>query len=275
MANSSIVLTLESSHSQTQNGLEIKKGAQKPKQGLQALINHLKKVRAGLIKAKIDVQTGDVAPVAASATWTLATVIATDVANVGKQAFTFSAGAPSTENDVNVTVGTAKAFASSTDISLDTGAITETTHGYLTGDVAQVSTSSVLPAGIAASTDYHIIKIDADSYALASSQANAVAGIRIYPTTKGTGNQTVTPNADKCLAFRLAQAVNAHSESSKIVFAVAALAVVTVTAHQKGVIGNQVVFTDQDSTITSTGSGYLAGGLGGAKEVAQQYVLGL
>ncbi len=272
---SSLVLTIESELGQTQMGYDVKKGADKPRQGLQAIINHLKKIRSGQIRSKIDVQTGADAPVAASATWTLATVIATDVANVAKEAFTFSAGAPSTDNDVNVTVGSAKAFASATDLALTAGIITETTHGYLTGDVGQLSTSNTLPTGFVVSTDYHVIKLDADTYALASSQANAVAGIRIYPTALGTGNQTFTPNDDKCLAFRLAEAVNANAEASKIVKAVAAGAVVTVTALQKGLVGNMIPFTDQDATITSTGSGYLAGGTGGAAEATQQYVLGL
>lgn len=271
---STVSIKIKSELTQLQAQTLLKLSGNRPRVGLQAIKTFFQSI-PNSHRAIIDVQTSGTAPVAASATWTLATVIATDVANVGKDAFTFSAGAPATENDVNVTVASAKAFASSTDINLQSGAITETTHGYLTGDVGRMTTSSVLPVGLALSTDYHVIKIDADTYALASSQANAVAGIRIYPSTTGTGNQTFTPNADKSLAFRLAQAVNAHSVCSTIVTAVAALAVVTVTAKEKGVVGNFIAFTDQDSTITSTGSGYLAGGTGGAQDAATTYTLGL
>ena len=272
---STINISIKSELSQTQARLEARKGADKDREGLQALRNLLSKIANRQSRATVYVGTSSAAPVAASGTWTLATVIATDVANVGKDAFTFSAGGPATDNDVNVTVGSAKAFASATDININTGVITETAHGYLTGDVGQLSTSSALPGGFVVSTDYHVIKLDADTYALASSQANAVAGTRIYPTSVGTGNQTFTPNADKCLAFRLAQAVNANADTSLIVKAVAADAVVTVTALEKGIIGNYIQFTDQDSTITSSGSGYLAGGTGGVQEEDQTYDCGL
>ncbi len=271
---STIEITVNSELTQAQAQALVQLSGDRPKEGLRAIKNLFSAI-PGQTRAVIGVKTSAAAPVAASATWTLATVIATDVANLGKDAFTFSAGAPATQNDVNVTVATAKAFASATDIDIRTGIITETTHGYLTGDVGQMTTSSALPGGLALSTDYHIIALTADTYALASSQDNAVAGVRIYPTSIGTGNQTFTPNADKSLAFRLAQAVNAHTVTSTIATAVAAGAVVTVTAKQPGVVGNFIVFTDQDSTITSTGSGYLAGGTGGAQDAGVSYSLGL
>lgn len=271
---SSVILTIKSELSQTELRNRLRVGSAKPKEGLRAIKNFLNAIPSST-RAVIDVQTGTSAPVAASGTWTLATVIATDACSVGGATFTFSAGAPSTENDVNVTVGSAKAFASSTDLALNTAYITESSHGYLTGDVGQMTTSSALPTGFALSTDYHVIKVDANTYQLASSQANAIAGIPIYPTTTGTGNQTFTPSADKSLAYRLMVAVNAHSVASTIVKATAALAVVTLTCLQKGVIGNFVAFSDADSTITSSGSGFLASGTGGPNETVQTYTLGL
>lgn len=272
---STVNISINSERSQAQTRLDVRLGADKDREGLRAIRNFLSRIANRQTRATISVATSAAAPVAASATWTLATVIATDVANVGKDAFTFSAGAPATDNDVNVTVGSAKAFASATDLVLRTGVITETTHGYLTGDVGQLSTSDTLPTGFAASTDYHVIKVDANSYALASSQDNAVAGTRILPSGLGVGNQTFTPNADKCLAFRLAEAVNANADTSLIVSAVAAAAVVTVTALTPGIVGNYIQFTDQDATITSTGSGYLTGGTGGIQEAGQTYDCGL
>lgn len=273
MANSSVVLTIETEKTATQAALDVQVGADKPRMGLKALQTFLNGIAGGQHRAKIDVQVGSVAPVAASGTWTLATVIATDEADLGGVAFTFTAS-PTLETDVLVTIGTAKAFASSTDLTY-AGAVTETTHGYYTGDVGRLTTSSSLPGGFALSTDYFVIKIDADHYALASSFANAIAGTRILPSSLGVGNQTLTLSADKSTAARLAIAVNAHSTLSKIVVATVALAVVTVTCLVKGVVGNFIAFTDQDSTITSSGSGYLAGGLGGGNAAAQQYVLGL
>ncbi len=271
---STLVLTLELEKSQTQLRLDTKLGADKPREGLQALRNQLKRVASGIERSKVSVQTGGAAPVAASGTWTLASVVDTDAVSLGGVTLTF-ASSPSLETDIEVDVGSAKAFASSTDIALATGIITETAHGYLTTDVVQVSTSNALPAGIAASTDYYIIKLTDDTYQLATTLANASAGVPLRPTTTGTGNQTVTVQADKTMAVRLAACVNAHSTLSTLVSASASGAIVTVTAHQKGVVGNFIAFSDADSTITSSGSGYLADGAGGATEAVQTYVLGL
>lgn len=270
----SVIITIKSEETITELARKLQIDETKEKEGAKAVEQLIKDLRTGLTRGIIDVQLGASAPVAASGTYTLATVIATDTATVGKTVFTFTA-TPTTSLHVETDVGSALAFASATDINLNTGVITETAHGYLTGDVGQLSTSSALPAGFALSTDYHVIKIDANSYALASSQANAVAGIRIYPTTTGTGNQTFTPNANKCLAFRLAAAINAHADASLLVSASAALDVVTVVARQKGTIGNEIVADSSGGTITVTGSGYLAGGTGGAQDDAVQYNLGI
>lgn len=245
-----------------------------PRSEALALSGYFKAIAAGIEvgPTSFDIQTSATGPVAASSTYTLASVVATNTAIVGKTTLTYSAGAPSTENDVNVTIGSAKAFASSTDIT--GGIITETAHGYLTGDVGQLTTSSSLPTGFALSTDYHVIRITADTYALASTHANALAAIRIVPTTAGVGNQTLTLNANKSLASRLEIAINAHSVASTIVSASTVLAVVTVTAKQKGVIGNFVVASSSGGTITVTGSGYLAGGTGGATSTAISYARG-
>lgn len=271
---STLVVTVKSEDTQAvlQNDYQLNTKAKR--QTALALSDLFNKIACGYQRAAVTVQTGASNPVAASGTWTLATVIDTDVASVGGVSFTFTSSA-SLSTDVNVTVASAKAFASATDISLTNGLITETTHGYLTGDVGRLTTSSALPTGFALSTDYHVIAVSANTYKLASSQANALAGIAIVPTGLGVGNQTFTPTSDKCLAYRLAAAVNAHSTVGKVVRAVAAAAVVTVTCRQKGTIGNFIQFTDSDTTITSSGSGYLAGGTGGAQDDGSVVELGI
>lgn len=76
-----------------------------------------------------------------------------------------------------------------------TNHFTATGHGYLTGDgpVQASNVGGALPAGLAASTNYWVIRIDANTFELATSQANAFAGTAITITTNGTGTQTVTP----------------------------------------------------------------------------------
>lgn len=67
---------------------------------------------------------------------------------------------------------------------------TATAHKLVTGTPVQVSTSSALPAGLAATTTYWAIVVDALNFKLATSRANAIAGTQIDITTAGTGTQT-------------------------------------------------------------------------------------
>lgn len=67
-----------------------------------------------------------------------------------------------------------------------------TAHGYQTGNAVQVSNSGGgLPAGLAAVTTYFVIVVDANSFKLATTAANAIAGTAIDITTAGTGTQFV------------------------------------------------------------------------------------
>lgn len=94
----------------------------------------------------------------------------------------------------NVTVNTAAAGTFT--VVAATDVITKTAHGLYTGSVVQVSNSGgALPAGLSAVTNYYVIRINANTFYLASSLANAQAGTRIDITDAGTGTQTVTPTA--------------------------------------------------------------------------------
>jgi len=66
-------------------------------------------------------------------------------------------------------------------------------HGLKNGD-GPVETSNAgggLPTGLAVATPYWVILVDADHFKLATSQANAIAGVNIDITTNGTGVQTL------------------------------------------------------------------------------------
>src|SRR6476661_398545 len=56
---------------------------------------------------------------------------------------------------------------------------TAASHGYTTGLKGQASTTTTLPAGLALTTDYFVIVLDANTFKLASSLANAIAGTAI------------------------------------------------------------------------------------------------
>lgn len=67
-------------------------------------------------------------------------------------------------------------------------------HGFKTGQKIQASISGggTLPTGITTSTDYYIIKVDANNFKLAASLANAEAGTAITITSQGTETKTIT-----------------------------------------------------------------------------------
>lgn len=71
---------------------------------------------------------------------------------------------------------------------------TATAHGLLTGDgpINVSNSGGALPTGLTAATDYWIIKIDANTFYLATSLANAIAGTNLTITTDGTGTQTLS-----------------------------------------------------------------------------------
>jgi len=93
------------------------------------------------------------------------------------------------EEDVIASAGTFTAVAT-------TDLCTLTSHGFKTGIKVQVSNSGgALPTGLAAATDYYIIKIAANTFKLASGLVDANAGTPINLTSDGTGTNTVTPQA--------------------------------------------------------------------------------
>lgn len=80
-------------------------------------------------------------------------------------------------------------------INLSTEVVTITAHGGVTGLKGQLTTTGTLPTGLATSTDYYIIKVDANSVKFASSLANAQAGTAINLTGDGSGTHTFTATA--------------------------------------------------------------------------------
>lgn len=92
---------------------------------------------------------------------------------------------------VDVTSHTSGAFtAAVTDIC------TKSAHSFVTGIVVQVSNSGgALPTGLSAGTNYYVTRIDGDTFYLATTLANALAGTKIDITGAGSGTHTITPTA--------------------------------------------------------------------------------
>jgi hypothetical protein len=71
--------------------------------------------------------------------------------------------------------------------------VTSNAHGLFTGNVIQVTTDGTRPAPLAASTNYYVIRLGANTFQLASSLANAHAAQPLSITSQGTGTHTFTP----------------------------------------------------------------------------------
>jgi hypothetical protein len=83
------------------------------------------------------------------------------------------------------------------DVTVADDTIDASSHPYITGDRVQLTTTGVLPAGLAAATDYWVIKVNADVVQLASSLANALAGTAVNITgAAGGGTHTSTSTED-------------------------------------------------------------------------------
>lgn len=63
-------------------------------------------------------------------------------------------------------------------------------HGFLTGDQVYLTTTGALPTGLVANTIYYVIKIDANSFNLATTLANAIAATKIATTGTQSGTHT-------------------------------------------------------------------------------------
>jgi hypothetical protein len=89
-------------------------------------------------------------------------------------------------------------FTAFTFTAATTDICTKVAHGLETGDgPVRLTTTTTLPAGLALLTDYWFIKIDADTFYLATSLANAYAGTRVDITSTGTGTHTLSPSTSK------------------------------------------------------------------------------
>lgn len=68
--------------------------------------------------------------------------------------------------------------------------VTLASHGLVTGDQVYLTTTGALPTGLSANTLYYVVYVDANTFNLATSRANAVAGTKI--ATSGTQSGTHT-----------------------------------------------------------------------------------
>lgn len=78
-----------------------------------------------------------------------------------------------------------------TDVNTGTERITVTGHGYSTGTVFTLTNPGTLPTPFVISTNYYVIRIDANTIQVATSLALALAGTPINITNAGSGTNTI------------------------------------------------------------------------------------
>lgn len=85
---------------------------------------------------------------------------------------------------------TIKTAASATNIANATGTITITTHGFANGEAVIFNAGTAAPAGLVDGATYYVVLVDTDSFKLASSFEDAIAGNAVSFTDDGSGTQS-------------------------------------------------------------------------------------
>lgn len=79
-----------------------------------------------------------------------------------------------------------------------TDLFTKAAHGLRNGDgpVFPVNAGGALPTGLTVGEGYYVVLVDANTFRLATTRKNALAGTYVNITTDGTGTQTLQDSAD-------------------------------------------------------------------------------
>lgn len=70
--------------------------------------------------------------------------------------------------------------------------VTLSAHGFITGDSLYLTTTSALPTGLSVNTIYYVVRVDANTFNLSTTLANAIAGTKITTTGSQSGTHTAT-----------------------------------------------------------------------------------
>lgn len=129
----------------------------------------------------------------------------TTLTNDGSGNLSWAAAASATLNQYNTDIGNSSNSRTATNTNLlgdaiaktatatitmtiaAPGVVTWTTHGLTTYDKVYFTTSGALPTGVSASTTYYITTVDANSFKLSTTLANALAGTFITTTGSQSG----------------------------------------------------------------------------------------
>lgn len=91
------------------------------------------------------------------------------------------------ELSVSIKAGTIALSITDAGVTNATELFTSTAHGLITGDRILVTQDNTLPTGLTTATQYWVIKVSADTFQLATTHANALAGTNLLITSDGSG----------------------------------------------------------------------------------------
>lgn len=124
-------------------------------------------------------------------------IVATNGANTGTVVYATASAVGTSVNSYIIESSSAAALLPSnntfsggqdTDVSLTADSISETSHGFTTGlRVLMATSSGTAPTGLTTGTTYFVIKIDDNSYKLATTANNAAAGTAVDITAQAGG----------------------------------------------------------------------------------------
>jgi hypothetical protein len=89
--------------------------------------------------------------------------------------------------------------------------VTRTAHRFATGDEVSFTTTDTLPTGLSTGTTYYVIYATANTFNLATSYANAIAGTKIATTGAGAGTHTIVIDRDYQISVTQATSTPAYS----------------------------------------------------------------
>lgn len=118
------------------------------------------------------------------------------------------------------------------DVNVGNDTITETAHGFVTGEgPVRLTTTGVLPTGLATATDYWVIVVDVDTLKFASSRANALSDTSIDITAaSGGGTHTI----DSAAHFVIPEGVTKVRMNSSIQWEIDATGIRDIGVRKEG-----------------------------------------
>jgi hypothetical protein len=134
-------------------------------------------------------------------------LVATDLASTTRTTIDLQEAQSASVQVVYSNSAPSAAVVNATDVDADENTFTKASHGFVTGLKVAATTDGTLPDPLTA-TDYYVIKVDDDTFKVATSLANAEAGTAVNLTDVGVDNTTFTPSTAAGNVAKLQESVD-------------------------------------------------------------------